>query len=52
MKSNKNQFGQGLIEYGLIIGLIGVALILALSASAISIENAYCGIIDNPGAEG
>jgi len=46
------QLGQGLIEYGLIIGLVATASILALSATGISLESVYCSAIEGLGGEG
>ena len=52
VKNIKRQSGQGLVEYGLIIALVGIAAILALAATGTSLEDVYCSAIDGLGGEG
>lgn len=42
----RNQKGQGMVEYGLIIGLVAVVLIVALTALSGSLEGIFTSITD------
>lgn len=42
----RNQKGQGMVEYGLIIGLVAVLLILSLTNLRTAIEATFQAIID------
>jgi len=44
-KSRRLQNGQGLVEYALILMLVGVAVIVALSLFGTQVKNSYCQVI-------
>ena len=44
-KSRRLQKGQGLVEYALILMLVGVAVIVAVSLFGTQVKNAYCQVI-------
>jgi fructan beta-fructosidase len=52
VKVGKLESGQGLVEYGLIIALVGIVAILALAATGTSLEDVYCSAIEGLGGEG
>lgn len=43
----KNEDGQGMVEYGLIIGLVAIAVIVALMALGPKIRDLFQGASDN-----
>ncbi len=50
MAGLRNQDGQGMVEYGLIIALIAVVVIAAVTALGQQIKTEFCNIVTGLGA--
>jgi pilus assembly protein Flp/PilA len=51
LEKNRSDSGQGLVEYALILVLVGVVTILVLSLTGSSISNIYCDLVNTMGGE-
>jgi len=49
MKSIKNEKGQGMVEYALIIGLVAIVVVVALGLVGGSITDTFNSIVDKLG---
>jgi len=49
MKSIKNEKGQGMVEYALIIGLVAIVVVVALGLLGGSITDTFNSIVDKLG---